>query len=650
MHIADRANEIALKNIKMPDGFWSRYRRLIRDEVIPYQWKALNDEVEDAEPSYAIRNFRIAAGLEEGKFGGMLFQDSDMAKWLEAVGYSLETDPDPMLEAQADKVIELIGKAQQPDGYLNTYFTLTAPEKRWTNLYECHELYCAGHMMEAAVAYYRGTGKKKLLDIMCRFADYIDSVFGTDDGKISGYCGHQEVELALMKLYRATGNERYRKLAEYFINERGREPNFFVAEYEKRGRISEWTHTVTKSPDLKYAQAHLPVREQTEAVGHAVRAVYMYTAMADIAAETGDASLLEACRRLFRNIMQKQLYITGGVGSTNHGEAFTFDYDLPNDTVYQETCASIGLIFFAHRMLKAEADGDYADVLERALYNSVLSGMALDGKSFFYVNPLEVWPEASLKSPARSHVKPVRQKWYGCSCCPPNIARLLSSLGQYIYTIKGDMIYTHLFIDSETAMEMKGIKVRLTQKTSYPWDGSVRIRIEEADCGEFTLAVRKPGWCESVEMSLNNEKLNISDKKGYVYISRSWKAGDTLDILMDMPARLIEAHPKVRANAGKVAIQRGPLVYCLEETDNGQNLAALSIDTEKALTAEMDQDLFDGTVVIRGKAFRTQPDNWEDALYRPYTSNEAAVDIKAVPYFLWGNRKQGEMLVWLRRK
>ena len=646
----NKSNDIPLKNIKMNDGFWSTYQKLVREEVIPYQWQALNDKIEAAEPSYAIKNFRIAAGIEKGEFGGLFFQDSDLAKWLEAVGYSLEANPDPELEALADEVIDLIEKAQQSDGYINTYFTLKEPEKRWTNLIECHELYCAGHMIEAAVAYYSGTGKKKLLDIMCRFADYIAEVFGTEPGKKRGYCGHEEIELALVKLFNATGNERYLKLAEYFVDERGQEPNYFQMEFERRGGLSAWSGTIASSLDLKDNQAHIPVRKQTDAVGHAVRAVYLYTAMADIAAETGDQNLLKVCRKLFGSIAQKQMYITGGIGSTNHGEAFTFDYDLPNDTIYQETCASIGLIFFVHSLLKSEVNGVYADVLERALYNSVLSGMALDGRSFFYVNPLEVWPEASCKNPAKAHVKPVRQKWYGCACCPPNIARLLSSLGRFIYTAKGRVIHTHLYICSESVIEVEDVKVKLVQETNYPWDGNVQIKVAETNGGEFAIALRIPGWCRGAEIRLNNEKLDMKIENGYAYISRNWRVGDILMLRMEMPVELVEANPMVRADAGKVAIQRGPLVYCLEEADNGENLSAISIKSDAGLIAEYDTGLFGGTIIVKGKAVRTQTDGWENLLYRPHAEQTKTEEIKAVPYCLWGNRKQGEMLVWVRVK
>lgn len=642
---------VSLSNVIISDPFWSEYVALVRNTVIPYQWEALNDRIPDAEPSFAVKNFKIAAGMEEGEFGGMVFQDSDIAKWLEAVGYSLQTHPDPKLEEIADGMIDIIEKAQQPDGYLDTYFIVKEPDKKWTNLHECHELYVAGHMMEAAVAYYKATGKKKLLEVMCRFADNIDAVFGAGPGKLQGYDGHQEVELALVKLYEATGNEKYLKLSKYFIDERGKEPNFFIKEWEKRDGYSYWAKGKVPPPDLKYNQAHKFVREQEEAVGHSVRAVYMYTAMADIARETGDKSLLEACKRLWNNMVNKQMYIIGGIGSTHHGEAFSFDYDLPNDTMYAESCASIGLIFFAHRMLQLEQHSEYGDVMERALYNTVLGAMSRDGRHFFYVNPLEVWPEASEKNPGRHHVKPVRQKWFGCACCPPNIARLITSLNQYIYSTDKNTVYTHLYIGGEAELELENGIFKLKQENRYPWEGGIKFTVVASTEENVSLAMRIPGWCRNWSASLNGNKADgVKVENGYAFFNGNWKAGDEIELDFELQIEIIQANPKVRANAGKVALQRGPLVYCLEEVDNGAVLPALSIDTDSEFVAETDKGLADHAVVIKGKAFRTGDDNWEDVLYRPYSVNEKKVEFKAVPYFMWGNREPGEMLVWVCKK
>ncbi|MGN1098247.1 MAG: glycoside hydrolase family 127 protein, partial [Clostridia bacterium] len=376
-------NEFApLRNVKINDGFWGRYTEIAKDKIIPYQWLAINDKVPDAEPSHAIANFRIAAGLEKGEFHGYVFQDSDVYKWLEAVAYRLTIAPDAELEKTADGVIDLLDQAQDEDGYLMTFFQIQAPDKKFTNLLDCHELYCAGHMTEASVAYYEATGKDKFLNIVRRFIDLIDSKIGPEENKLHGYPGHPELELALMRLYGATKEEKYLRLCEYMVNARGTQPHFFDAELEKRNHINHWNGYQDKVDKL-YNQSHKPIREQTEAVGHSVRAGYLYTGAAALAAESGDESLKKAMEVLWDNITKKQMYITGGVGSQSGGEAFTFDYHLPNDTAYNETCAAISMVFFARQMLRMDIDGKYADAMERLLYNGTISGMSLDGRHFF---------------------------------------------------------------------------------------------------------------------------------------------------------------------------------------------------------------------------------------------------------------------------
>lgn len=471
--------EADLHQLKINDPFLGQYQRLVRDVVIPYQWDALNDRVAEAEPSHAIANFRIAAGLEQGEFYGMVFQDSDVAKWLEAVAWSLCQKPDAELEKTADEVIALVAAAQCEGGYLNTYFTVKAPAERWTNLAECHELYCAGHMIEAGVAYFQGTGKRRLLDVVCRLADHIDSVFGPGENQLHGYPGHPEIELALMRLYDVTQEQRYLNLVKYFIEERGAQPHFYDIEYEKRGRTSYWN---TYGPawmvkDKAYSQAHLPLAEQQTAIGHAVRFVYLMAGMAHLARLSCDEGKRQDCLRLWNNMAQRQLYITGGIGSQSSGEAFSSDYDLPNDTVYAESCASIGLMMFARRMLEMEADGHYADVMERALYNTVLGGMALDGKHFFYVNPLEVHPKTLAFNHIYDHVKPVRQRWFGCACCPPNIARVLTSLGHYIYTVRPDALLINLYVGNDVAIPVGDNILQLRISGNYPWHEQVKIEI-----------------------------------------------------------------------------------------------------------------------------------------------------------------------------
>ncbi|MGN7765078.1 glycoside hydrolase family 127 protein [Paenibacillus sp. 22594] len=636
-------------SVTIQDEFWGRYIRLVQDVVIPYQYEALHDRVPNAEPSRAIANFEIAAGRKKGQFHGWVFQDSDVAKWLEAVGYSLRLKRDPELESQADVVIDLIAEAQQPDGYLNTYFTIKEPGKRWTNLQDCHELYCAGHFIEAAVAYYEATGKDKLLNIMRRMVDHIDSIFGPEEGKLKGYDGHQEIELALVKLYRLTGEEKYLKLSSFFIDQRGQEPNFLRQEWEARNRVTHWSGTPTDSMDPSYNQAHLPVREQSKAVGHAVRAVYMYTAMADLAAITGDEALRDACVRLWNNMTGKQMYITGGIGSTYQGEAFTFDYDLPNDTIYAETCASIGLIFFARRMLELEPDARYADVMERALYNNVLGSMAQDGKHYFYVNPLEVWPQACTCNPDKHHVKSERQGWFGCACCPPNVARLLTSLNQYIYTVHGNTLYTNLYIGSELKTTLGGTEVRVSQQSSYPWEGTVTLKVNPAQPGEFGLALRIPSWSNGAEIRVGGEKLSVDENmtQGYCVIHRVWNAGDIIELKLPMEAHRVYAHPELRADAGKTAIQRGPLVYCLEEADNGAPLSSIAIDGAASFTEHFEDSLLGGAVVVKGKGSRIEQAGWSGGLYSKTKAPVAAAEITAIPYYLWGNRGSGEMKVWI---
>ena len=652
------STQATTNKVHIKDPFWDPFTELVRETVIPYQWDALNDAIEDAEPSYAIRNFRIAAGLEEGEFGGMVFQDSDVAKWLEAVGYSLANTPDPNLEQTADEVIALIAKAQHENGYLNTYFTIKEPGGAWTNLHEAHELYCAGHMMEAAVAYYDATGKRKLLDVMCKFADYIETIFGCEPDQLKGYDGHQEIELALVKLSQATGEERYLKLAQFFIDERGAEPNFLIEECKQRDGYSHFSQKKQPIPTLAqmaYNQAHKPVREQDVAIGHSVRAVYMYTAMADLARLTGDQAMLTACRRLWDNTTKKQMYITGGIGSTHHGEAFTFDYDMPNDTVYAETCASIGLIFFAQRMLQLEAKSDYADVMERALYNNVIGSMSQDGKHFFYVNPLEVWPKASEWNPGRHHVKAVRQKWFGCSCCPPNVARLISSLNSYIYTVSPEenKVYTHLFIGSEARFELAVGEVAIIQQSKLPWEGYVRFELKTAPNDKFTLALRIPSWSYGgAVMKINGVMTTYETVNGYASVGRQWVQGDIVEWELALEAQLTSAHPEIRANAGKVVIERGPLVYCLEELDNGTPLASVSIAAAQKLEANYEAGLLGGAVVIEAEGLAEESASWsEETPYRPLTQQKAStrVKLKAVPYYLWGNRGVGEMTVWIRK-
>lgn len=622
-----------VSQVRIDQGFWSEIIRDMREKVIPYQWDALNDRVEGAEPSHCIRNFEIAAGLRTGEFHGFVFQDSDLAKWLEAVAYALMTKSDPALEKTADEAIALIGKAQGADGYLNTYFTIKAPDKRYQNLRDWHELYCAGHMMEAAVAYYEATGKRELLDIMLKMAGNIMAVIGPEEGKLRGYPGHEEIELALVKMYRVTGDEKLLKLSKYFIDERGQEPNYFEKEHHLDG---------TTNP--QYHQAHLPVREQKTLEGHSVRALYLLSGMADVAAQTGDESLLNACETLFENVRQKRMYVTGGVGSTHHGEAFSFDYDLPNDTVYAETCASIALVFFCRRMLNIRPDSKYADVMERALYNTCIAGKSLDGRTFFYVNPLEVQPEAGRKDPGKRHVLPVRPKWFGCACCPPNLARLVMSLGQYLYATDGRSIYAHLYADSEAELSVGEQSIKLVQKTAYPYDGQIGFTLSK---GQYALNLRLPEWCKKYILSVNGTAYDAPVKSGYLVIDRAFEDGDTVSLKLEMPARRVYANPRVIDDIGKVAFARGPLVYCAEEAGNGAHLQNIFVPRNAAIQEGEPMESLLGVIPLTLPAFRQKMDAHALYLDAPVPVDEPTT-LTLIPYYAWANRGENEMSVWLR--
>jgi len=640
---------IKLKQVRIADPFWFRVRDTVRREGIPYQWKALNDEIPGAVPSCCMRNFRIAAGKETGEHAGFVFQDSDIAKWIEGAAYSLRWHPDPELEKIVDGAVEEIVAAQQPDGYLDTYYIINGLDKRWTNLRDNHELYCAGHMIEAAVAYYLVTGKRVLLDAMIRFTDHIDSVLGPEDGKLHGYPGHPVIEMALMKLYAVTGNPKHLNLARYFVNQRGQSPLFFEEEGELNHNDFYWKDSFFR---YQYYQAAKPVREQADAEGHAVRAMYLYSGMADVARETGDASLADACRRLWRSVVSRRMYVTGAIGSSEYGEAFTFDYDLPNDTIYGETCAAIGLVFFARRMLALELKSEYADVIERALYNGVISGMQLDGRSFFYVNPLEVLPEASLKDHGKRHVKVERQKWFGCACCPPNIIRLVSSLEDYIASVRDDALNLHLYVGGDMEASVSGRDVLLKTQTDYPWGGNISMTLEPAEPVSFTLNLRVPAWCSSWTLKLNNRSVTPEIVGGYLSLSRLWNPGDRLEFLLDMPVSFLSANPRIPEDAGKSALSRGPLIYCLEEADNGKHLHRIrlgNVRSEECKT-EWKPEKLGGIVEITSPGIRESDDGWDDTLYSAEKTISASPAVLTwIPYYAWANRGSGEMRVWVRK-
>ena len=638
------SHEVPVTAFHAGEGLLPAYQRLVREVVIPYQYRVLNDQQEGVEKSHALENLRLAAKknrgepLEEG-FYGMVFQDSDVAKWLEAASYSLAQEPDPALKEQVDQVIRLLGEAQQEDGYLNSYFTVKEPDRKWTNLQEAHELYCAGHLMEAACAHYEATGEDSLLRIMEKNAGCLCRQFLEVNPR--GYSGHPEVELALLRLYRASGNQKYRDLAAHFLDVRGQSPNYFIEEKARRG-WNVWGPTGNDANDTDYTQSSLPVREQRDAVGHAVRAVYLYTAMADMAGELGDQELAAACRALWESITQRRMYVTGGIGSTVIGEAFTVDYDLPNDTVYAETCASIGLIFFARRMLQLEARGEYADVMERALYNTVLAGMQLDGQRFFYVNPLEVVPGISGKAATQRHDLPQRPPWYACACCPPNVARLLSSIGSYAYGEGENTLFVHLYLGGRVD---SSLGFGLSCRTDYPRQGTAEFTFH----GEktTTLAFHIPGWSRCTVLSVNGKEQDLEaiQKDGYAYVTGAFQEGDRIQLSFDMTPFKVYASGKVPADTGKAAVQRGPVVYCAEGADNGGDVLTLSLAAEGGLTElPYDPELLGGVVPLAAEGWRAQP---QQALYSRERPQRQPADIRLIPYYAWGNRGENQMRVWL---
>ncbi|MBR6159864.1 MAG: glycoside hydrolase family 127 protein [Lachnospiraceae bacterium] len=643
--------------VKISDVFWNRYRHLVKHEMIPYQWDVLNDAIDisiekerdDAfipnEKSHAIENFKIAAKRAEGSHYGWVFQDSDVYKWLEAVAYSLRFEWDDDLKKTADEVVKLIGEAQCDDGYLHTYFTIMEPERRYRRLGESHELYCAGHYIEAAVAYHEATGDKKALDIAVKLADHICRTFGTKEGQIRGVDGHEEIEIGLLKLYHLLGKKEYLDMADFFLRERGKDPDFFEkqAKADNKGPLIE---SRFKFP-MKYYQMHRPVEEQDTAEGHAVRLVYMCTALADLAAASKDEKLAATCKKIWRNIIDKRMYITGGIGSTVTGEAFTLDNDLPNDTMYCETCASIGLIFFSKQMLGLEADAQYADVMERALYNTALAGMALDGRHFFYVNPLEVVPGKSENDPGKSHVKAVRPEWLGCACCPPNLARLIASLDKYIYTVKDDEILVNLFIGSQLEHSYEGGNIKLQQECDYPKSGKVVLTADNEGDRVMHLKIRIPSWCDSYSGMVDGADADIETDRGYWTVSIP-KGSHTLELDMKIEPRRWYSNINVSANIGKVAIARGPQVYCAEEVDNGAALHCLALPAGAAMGFEWDDDLLGGVGVITVQGIRRTQADTDRGLYAlsPGTVNKTQ-KIKLIPYYAWANRGKNEMRVWL---
>ncbi len=602
---------VPFTEVKVNEGFWGDRLKASREVTIPLAFSK-------CEETGRYENFvRVTRPDSTYEIGGFPFDDTDVYKTIEGASYLLQTYPDPDLEAYIDSILVIVGNAQQEDGYLNTARDMNPwhphgwmGHKRWSLVEICsHEFYNLGHMIEAAVAHYQATGKRNFLDIAIKYADCVCREIGDGPDQQALIPGHQIAEMGLAKLYLVTGDEKYLKQAQFFLDKRGR----------------------TEKID-PYCQSHLPVTEQDEAVGHAVRAEYMYAGMADVAAMTGNQEYIDAIDAIWNNIVEKKMYITGGVGSHSDGERFGDNYDLPNLTSYCETCAAIGHVYTSYRMFLLHGDSKYIDVLERSLYNGLISGISLEGNAFFYPNPLE------------SDGSHLRQAWFGCACCPSNVCRFIPSVPGYVYAAKDKDLYVNLYMSNSAEHELEGRKVALSQETDYPWNGNVKLSIDENKAGEFRLMMRIPGWvrgevvpgdlyafADDVEtgynVKLNGEKVEAELEKGYFVIDRKWKKGDVVELEFDMPARYVKANEMVEADRGRYCVERGPLVYCAEWLDNeGVNVCEAQLSLDEALTVESCPELLHGIDIVK------------------------AGDLTLIPYYAWNHRGAGNMAVWLREE
>lgn len=581
--------QIDFSHVKINDNFWSPRLSKHVSATLP----VCIDQIENQ--TGRIRNFENAA-KGEGEHSGIFFDDSDVYKALEGMAYSLINNPDPELEKKADEWIDKFAAAQQPDGYINTFYTLTGLDKRWTNM-DKHEMYCAGHMIEAGVAYYQATGKRKLLDVCIRMTDHMMSQFGP--GKRHWVPGHEEIELALVKLYQTTQEQKYLDFAYWLLEERGHG-------HGTMGDEGKW--------DPVYYQDIVPVRRLTDISGHAVRCMYLYCGMADVAALKNDTGYIAAIDRLWDDVVHRNMYITGGIGSSRDNEGFTEDYDLPNLDAYCETCASVGMVLWNQRMNQLTGDSKYIDILERSLYNGALAGISLGGDRFFYVNPLE--------SKGDHH----RQEWYGCACCPSQLSRFLPSIGNYIYASSDDALWVNLYIGNTGQIRIGETDILLTQETDYPWDGSVKLTISTSQPLEKEIRLRIPNWCKTYDLSINGKRINVSEEKGYAVI-KDWKSQDVIALDMDMPVEIVAADPHVKENFGKRAIQRGPLVYCMEEIDNPVYFDQIQLNPSTTFQTAFVSDILNGIKTIK--------------------TNGRAQSATFIPYYAWDNRKAGKMRVWI---
>ena len=602
---------VPVEAVNLQDSFWVPRLNLLREVTIPSQYRRMSE-------TGRLWNFRRAAGKGDEPFKGLFFNDSDVYKWVEAVAFSLASVPDEKLKGLVGPLIDDISAAQDEDGYLNTYFTFERKKERWTNLREKHELYCAGHLMQAAIAMHRATGDDRLLNVAVRFADHISSVFGP--GKREGTCGHPEIEMALVELYRTTGNRIYLDLSEFFMDSRG------------KGILGG-------SP---YLIDHKPFRELSEMVGHAVRMLYLNCGAADLYMETGERDLWETLERLWHNMNERKMYVTGAAGSRYDGEAFGADYELPNERAYAETCASIANIMWNWRMFLISSEARFLDILELALYNGMLSGFSLDGEHYFYVNPLA----------DRGNHR--RQEYFECACCPPNVARMLASLPGYFYAISDEGIWVNLYGKNIANLDVKGVSVALDQRTDYPWDGVIDLIVQPKKEMTFSMFLRIPRWCNSARITVNDEEIAEEVRQGEFFrLNRAWRSGDRIRLSLSMPVELVMSHPRVFEDTGRAVLKRGPIVYCLEQVDNlGHDVWDLVLPADDLrLKVEWIAELLNGVFVIRGEALAVDSDWSEVSLYRSteeMPAKQSAVPLIAIPYYAWANRNPGPMTVWVR--
>jgi DUF1680 family protein len=625
---------VPFTQVEITGDFWKERLETVLTKTVPSQYEQLvkNGILESLELKQPPPPLRIPHNHHD--FTTQIFWDSDIGKWIEVAGNALSHRRDKTIEDKVDRIVDQMARGQAPDGYMNFWYLGREPQNRWTNLRDNHELYCAGHMLEGAIAYFQATGKRKFLDCMLRYVDHIASVFGPGPGQKHGYCGHQEIETALIKLYRLLGDKKHLDLAAYFINQRGAQPHYFDEEAHTRGEDPKnfWAKT------YEYNQSHKPVREQTKVVGHAVRAMYMYTAMADLAVLLNDNGLRKACETLWKDVIATKMYLTAGLGPSAKNEGFTADYDLPNDSAYAETCASVALIFWAQRMLHFDLDSTYADVLERSLFNGTLAGLSRDGCHYFYENPLE--------SDGHHH----RWAWHHCPCCTMNVSRLVASIGGYLFSQSDTGIALHLYGGATLTTTLKGKPLQVIEESNYPWSGEIKVRIKTETPIKFDLLLRIPDWANGARAKINGKPAGGRKPltHGYVKLARSWSNGDVVNLSLPMPAERTYAHPAVKADIGRTALRRGPLVYCIEQVDNpAMAIKDYRLYRDSKLTVAHRKDLFSGVSTITTYGGRISTDEWGNVLYRNKPPKVLQSKITAIPYYLWSNREKGPMTVWI---